>query len=61
MECTIGIDYYQSKKTINDFNFAFDVYDTSGCYKFEDIVSRYLEKADLVLICYDVTNSQAIV
>lgn len=53
---TIGIDFKKKEIKINNKEMIVKVWDTAGQERFRTITTSYIRGADLLLLCYDVTD-----
>ena len=55
---TIGVDFKIKTIDYKDKKIKFQIWDTAGQERFRTITSSYYHGADVVLICYDVTDKE---
>ena len=53
---TIGVDFFTRTFKINNSNIKYHIWDTSGNPRFKNIIDAYYNKADVIIICYDISN-----
>jgi len=57
---TVGIDFKKKKLIINDIDIEVRLWDTAGLEKYRSLTEKYYEGADVILLCYDTTDSVAL-
>lgn len=55
---TIGVDFRIKKIEIKKKIVKVQIWDTAGQERFRSIIRSYYKDADIILICYDVTNKE---
>ena len=57
---TIGVSFNSTYFYSKDYKIKLELWDTAGSERFETIIPIYLRNADIILLVYDVTESNSI-
>jgi len=56
---TIGVDFFNKKRVIDNKIYCLQIWDTAGQEKYRSITSNYYRGANVVIIMFDVTDKQS--
>lgn len=56
---TMGIDFMSKTVVVSHESIALSVWDTAGAERFHALTSQYVQGADIIIVCYDLSHKKS--